>query len=78
MARLAHLHRPRMNAEELAAKHHVSGRALRAMLRAHLELTPGHNPHEHYEIDAATEARIVAHPEFAKLLEAVVATASSQ
>jgi hypothetical protein len=56
-----------MNAEELAKKHRVNGRALRAMLRADQDLTPGHNRHEHYEIDAATEARIVGHPEFAKL-----------
>lgn len=53
-----------INAEELAEKHGVQGLALRNMLRAHPDLTPGHHWHEHYRIDAEAEARIVAHPEF--------------
>lgn len=53
-----------INAEQLADKHGVQGLALRNMLRAHPELTPGHEWHEHYRIDAEIEARIVAHPEF--------------
>jgi hypothetical protein len=53
-----------INAEELAEKHGVQGLALRNMLRAHPDLTPGHQWHEHYRIDAEVEARIVAHPEF--------------
>jgi hypothetical protein len=53
-----------INAEELAEKHGVQGLALRNMLRAHPDLTPGHHWHEHYRIDAEVEARIVAHPEF--------------
>lgn len=56
--------RPDLNAEQLAEKHGVDGLALRNMLRAHPELTPGHERHEHYRIDAEVEARIVAHPEF--------------
>jgi hypothetical protein len=53
-----------VNAEQLAEKHGVQGLALRNLLRAHPELTPGHEWHEHYRIDAATEDRIVSHPEF--------------
>jgi hypothetical protein len=53
-----------INAEELAEKHGVQGLALRNMLRTHPDLTPGHQWHEHYRIDAEVEARIVAHPEF--------------
>jgi hypothetical protein len=57
-------HPQEINAEELAEKHGVQGLALRNLLRAHPELTPGHEWHEHYRIDAETEARIVAHREF--------------
>jgi hypothetical protein len=53
-----------INAEELTEKHGVQGLALRNLLRARPELTPGHEWHEHYRIDAEVEARIVAHPEF--------------
>ena len=53
-----------INAEELAEKHGVQGLALRNMLRSHPDLTPGHEWHEHYRIDAETEARIVNHPDF--------------
>jgi hypothetical protein len=53
-----------INAEQLAEKHGVQGLALRNLLRAHPELTPGHEWHEHYRIDAETEALIVGHPEF--------------
>jgi hypothetical protein len=56
-----------MNAEELAEKHGVQGLALRNMLRAHPDLTPGHHWHEHYRIDVEVETRIVAHPEFQTL-----------
>jgi hypothetical protein len=52
------------NAEQLAERHGVQGLALRNLLRVHPELTPGHEWHEHYRIDAETEARIVSHPEF--------------
>jgi hypothetical protein len=53
-----------INAEELAEKRGVQGLALRNMLRAHPELVPDHQWHEHYRIDAKTEARIVTHPKF--------------
>lgn len=64
--RCARFHRypDAINAEELAEKHGVQGLALRNMLRAYPDLTPGHHWHEHYRIDAEVEARIVAHPEF--------------
>ena len=38
--------------------------ALRNMLRAHPELTPGHEHGDDYRIDSDAEARIVSHPEF--------------
>ena len=53
-----------ISAEELAEKHGVQGLALRNMLRAHPELTPGHEWHERYRIDADTGTRIVTPPEF--------------
>jgi hypothetical protein len=53
-----------MTGEDMARKYVVQGLALREMLRAHPELTPGHEWHERYRIDAETEARIVAHPDF--------------
>jgi hypothetical protein len=55
---------PEINAEELAEKHGVQGLALRNMLRAHPELTPGHEHGDDYRIDSDAEARIVSHPEF--------------
>lgn len=58
-----------INAEQLAEKRGVQGLALRNLLRAHPELTPGHEWHRHYRIDAETEARIVSHPEFQGLLK---------
>jgi hypothetical protein len=53
-----------INAEQMSEKYCVDGLALRNLLRAHPELVPDHQWHEHYRIDAETEARIVAHPEF--------------
>jgi hypothetical protein len=51
----------------MAKKYGVRGVALRNLLRAHPELTPEHKWHQHYRIDAETEARIVEHPEFRDL-----------
>ena len=56
-----------INAEQLAENHGVQGLALRNLLRAHPEMTPGHDWHEHYRIDAETEAGIVSHPAFQRL-----------
>jgi hypothetical protein len=51
-----------INAAQLARKHRVNGRSLRAQMRAHPELTPGHGPGEHYAIDRETERAIMSHP----------------
>jgi len=56
-----------LNAEQLAKKHGVRGVAVRDFLRAHPELAPRRKGHRHYRINAEAEARIVAHPDFAKL-----------
>jgi len=58
---------PTLNAEQLAKKHGVRGVALRNFLLAHPELAPRPKGHLHYRIDGEAEARIVAHPDFAKL-----------
>lgn len=49
----------------MARKHGRDGLSLRDLLRANLDLVPGHDPHERYVIDRETEARILAHPGFA-------------
>ena len=53
-----------INAEELARKYGRDDRQLRAMLRAHPDLTPGHQHGQRYQIDTDAEARIVNHPKF--------------
>lgn len=54
-----------MNAEEMARKHGRDGLALRNLLRANPELTPTHVHRTPYEITAADEQRILAHPDYA-------------
>jgi hypothetical protein len=49
----------------MARKHGRQGLPLRDLLRANLDLVPGHAPNERYVIDRETEARILAHPGFA-------------
>jgi hypothetical protein len=51
-----------INGAQLARKHHVNQRSLRAQMRAHPELTPDHVPGEHYVIDRDTEREIMSHP----------------
>jgi hypothetical protein len=56
-----------MNAEEMARKNGKDGLALRNLLRANPNLTPGHIYRTRYEIDENDEKRIVSHPGFAGL-----------
>lgn len=56
-----------VNGEEFAAKHHRDGRELRAMLRRHPDLVPGHLKHERYRIGREAESLITTHPEFKAL-----------
>jgi hypothetical protein len=54
-----------MNAEEMARKHGKDGLALRNLLRANPNLTPGHIYRTRYEIYENDEKRIKSHPGFA-------------
>ncbi len=50
-----------INAEELAEKHGVQGLALRNMLRAHPDLTPGHKYRHTWLLAQARAGRIPHH-----------------
>lgn len=50
-----------INAAQLARRHRVNERSLRAQMRKHPELTPGHVSGDNYVIDRETERTIMSH-----------------
>ena len=54
----------------MARRHGRQGLSLRDLLRANPSLVPGHAWKERYVIDRETEARILAHPDFASVRRA--------
>jgi hypothetical protein len=50
-----------INGAQLARKHGVNERLLRAQVRTHPQLTPGHVRGQHYVIDRDTERAIMSH-----------------